>query len=255
MANPFYNPPGSGHTDYGNLPQSPFQQQQQQHPTSSAAAAQQQHPMSAVYQHSPYAVHQLPPHGAHSAYGPGGGDHSVMHYTAPMHPSHGGRWVDTMEDDGGLLPKFRQEDPEEYERDHQPPPPQDHQTPQPQQQPQSAQHTPQLQKQLSQQHSMHSMQGHTPHESQTHAAIQPMTSQPSNLPNSPANRPTVIRTGRSLTRISIFFFFENYYLTMAPLGKRGRPPGSKNKVPARRKSSPSEKLEETVHIHPEGNSM
>jgi hypothetical protein len=59
------------------------------------------------------------------------------------------------------------------------------------------------------------------HESQAHATLQPHTpmtalpSQPEQM--SPATRPGVVRTGR-----------------------RGRPPGSKNKVPTRRKPSPSD---------------
>jgi len=85
----------------------------------------------------------------------------------------------------------------------------------------------------------------TSHESQTHASLQslPPIAAVSNQSEqmSPATRPTGIRTGKFFTLFSSLYFV----LIMAIAGRpRGRPPGSKNKIPARRKSSPEQKLEE-----------
>jgi hypothetical protein len=151
-----------------------------------------------------------------------------------------------METEEDMLNKYRQqaEDPEaDYEMDHQS---HDHQ--QQQQQQQQQQHLQPMQAQSS----------NATHESQSHANLQPhppitsVSNQPEQM--SPATRPSVVRTGASFI-FSIFYIFilqlhvaENYnMLTMKIIGRRGRPPGSKNKIPARRKSSPAEsKLDEQV---------
>ena len=249
MANPYYNP-GTNHTDYTqghSMPQSPFQQS---HPNASAVQAsaaaaaaaaaavvqqqqqQQQQQHLPVYQHSPYTVHQLPPH-AHPGYGTAT-DHGALQYAPTMHHPHSGRWVNinSMETDDGMLNKYRQDEPEpDYEMDHQS---QDH----PQQQ-----------------HSQHMQQMQAPsasHESQTHASLQslPPIAAISNQPEqmSPATRPTAIRTGKfSSLPFSLIIF--SFVLIMAIVGRpRGRPPGSKNKIPARRKSSPEQKMDEVIFL-------
>jgi hypothetical protein len=75
MANPYYNT-GTNHSDYQQVPQSPFQQSTT--PTT-------QH----LYQHSPYAVHPLSQH-AHTGYATADG-HSVLYTPTTLH--HSGRWV------------------------------------------------------------------------------------------------------------------------------------------------------------------
>jgi hypothetical protein len=217
------------------MPQSPFQQSHSNTSAAQASAAaaaaaaavaaqqQQQQQHLPVYQHSPYTVHPLPPHPGYAT----ATDHSGMQYAPAMHHPHSGRWVNinSMETDDGMLNKYRQDDPEpDYEMDHQS---QDH----PQQQ--QPQHMQQMQAPS------------TSHESQTHASLQslPPIAAVSNQSEqmSPATRPTGIRTGKFFTLFSSLYFV----LIMAIAGRpRGRPPGSKNKIPARRKSSPEQKLEE-----------
>lgn len=227
MANPYYNT-GASQSDYSQghgMSQSPYQQT---HPGTASSTAAQHLP---VYQHSPYAVHPLPPTTTTTHHHPGyttAGDHGVLQYAQamPTHP-HDTRWVDAETD---LLEKYH------------------HRPDQPQPDYEIDQHSDQ------QQH-LQSMQAQTQptQESQAHATLQsqqPITSVASQSdPMSPLTRPNVIRSGASISLL-LFLKCENCYfcsrLTDHGIGRRGRPPGSKNKLPSRRKSSPSDQKPEEV---------